>query len=99
MIVFGHRQGGYVLIVGRVKIAKNSSHVHHRAHVWTVVASPRQSRVAELSDQIGGCSGGKSSHHRLAMTIVEYELIAVLSQAGGLLFGRLLEALRIQFDA
>src|SRR5882762_10223224 len=91
LVPFWDRQGGDVLVRGGVKSPHNSGEVDHSTHVRAIVTAPGQPCVADLSDQIGRRPGSKSGDHGLTMAIIEHQLVAMLSQARGLLFDRLLK--------
>ena len=72
--------------------------IHDRAYVRTEGSAARQPGGAELTDEIGSGTRGKRCHHRLAVAVIEHQLIGILGQARFLLLARLLEAIVIQFD-
>ena len=91
-------QGRNVLILRGVRRAQNAGDVHRCANVGAVISAAGVGCGADLRQQVALCARSQGCHHRLAVGIVEHELIRVLSQARHLLSARLVEALLIHAD-
>src|SRR5947199_388938 len=74
----GIGERGNVLVGGGMKAAHDPCKIDNRSNVRAVIATTSQSCVAELPDQVRGSARSESCHHRLAMSVVQHQLIGML---------------------
>src|SRR6202167_6499666 len=98
VVLLGQRERRDVLILRGMRGAKNSNHVHNCAHVWAVVSGARGRSRADLNQQVAGGARTKGRDHGLAVSVIEIQLIGVLSKAGSLLRAGLVKALLVEAD-
>src|SRR5438093_12712621 len=97
-MVLGQCERGNVLVGGGMKAAHDPCKLDNRSNVRAVIATTSQSCVAELPDQVRGRARSESCHHRLAMSVVQHQLIGMLRRACSPLSKEFIDALRVQLD-
>ena len=96
VVFLRQREGWDVLILRGVGRTENSNHVHDCADVRAVVSTAGRGSGADLHQQIARWSRAKSRNHRLTVSVIQNELISVLSKAGDLLRAGLIKALLLK---